>query len=230
VTSSAVVQFPGTSTPAADASAVGGWLGLTPATIEVDWDAVSKHGPCVMVAPRSPAWRSGLRSGDFVESINDMDFVDFHAALPPTGSQFQIVFFRKRLGQCRVIGKLGVLPKAAKVPIWRRQAAVLPGREVEKHERPEYLQSFVAKHPQLKGNDVRLMTLLIEHHWHRGSIPKHSTLAREMGCSTPTVKRSADRCRHFGILDWVSGRARRTSNSYTPCWPAGHSSPRTRKR
>ena len=94
-TPATVVQFP--TVPVA-ASSAGGWLGLATATINVDWDMVSKHGPCVMVTARSPVWSAGVRSGDFVESINDKDFVDFHAAMPPPGAQFQIVFFRRRVG------------------------------------------------------------------------------------------------------------------------------------
>ncbi len=56
-----------------------GYLGLTERSIDVDWKSVREHGPSVIVPPFSPAWRSGLRSGDFIKSINGHSYDDFHA-------------------------------------------------------------------------------------------------------------------------------------------------------
>jgi hypothetical protein len=187
------------------APARGRWLGLTPATIEVDWHLAERYGMCVVVTPRSPASRAGLKTGDFVKSINDKDYAAFHAEMPPTGSPFQIVFFRRGLGECRVLGKMGSPATPARVPAWRRLPAVLPGRRLHRDNRLEY-HGFVARHPHLTAVETRLLTLLIEHDWHKGIVPKHATLASEMGCSIRTVKRSLCRCKHFGLLDWVSGK------------------------
>jgi hypothetical protein len=222
-----VVRFPGAAGPAASRTP-GGWLGLIPATIEIDWDLVSQHGPCVMVAPGSPARRAGMKSGDFVKSINDKGFAEFQAELPPPGSPFSVVFFRKAVGDLRTFGVMVSPPKPRRVPTWQSKPSVLPGRQVEPNLRPQYL-GFVAKHPSLKAVDTRLLTLLIEYEWVKGSIPKHASLSLDMGCSVPTVKRSLDRCRHFGLVDWISGKADREANSYTVCWPAGHHPRRKRE-
>ena len=82
-----------------------GHLGLTERSIEVDWKAVDEHGPCVIVAPRSPAWKARLRSGDFIVSINGMTYEAFHSALPAAGTPFEIVAWRKRQGEFTVIGR-----------------------------------------------------------------------------------------------------------------------------
>jgi hypothetical protein len=215
-----VVRFPGAQSPAASRTPAG-WLGLTPATIEIDWDLVAQYGPTVIAEPGSPARQAGMKSGDFVKSINDRGFAEFQADLPPPGTPFSIVFFRKAVGELRTFGVMGSQPMPRRVPIWQSMPCVLRGRQLNPNDRPQYL-GFVAKHEHLAAADTRLLTLLIEYEFVKGIIPKHVSLALDMGCSIATVKRSLSRCRHFGLLDWISGKAKQEANSYTLCWPAGH--------
>jgi hypothetical protein len=222
-----VVRFPGAQSPAPSRTPAG-WLGLTLSTIEIDWDLVAQYGPTVLVAPGSPARQAGMKSGDFVKSINDKHFAEFQAELPPPGSPFSVVFFRKGVAELRTFGIMGSPPKPRRVPIWQSMPSVLRGRQLNPKDRPEYL-GFVAKHEHLTASDTRLLTLLIEYEFVKGSIPKHVSLALDMGCSIPTIKRSLSRCRHLGLLDWISGKAKRKANSYTLCWPAGRHPRRKRE-
>jgi len=198
-----------------------GYLGLTQRSIEVDWKAVSDHGPCVIVAPRSPAWKGGLRCGDFIVSINGMNFDDFHSVLPTAGTPFTIVAWRQRVGEVTAFGRLGAPPKP---PSETSSAtpAKSPGRPVPKRERPLFVQGFISNNSDLKAIDIRLLIVLLNCEGVRGSFPKRATLAIRMHCSLSTVDRSNRRCQHAGVLRVESGRSRRRSNRYFVTWPLNH--------
>jgi hypothetical protein len=197
-----------------------GFLGLTPKIIEVDFVHVSQYGPCVFVEPRGAAWKAGLRPGDFVTSINDQTFEAFHAEIPPAGTQFRIVAYRKGVGVIRTFGILGFPPRSKPQAEWMRTRGVLPGDVVKRAERSKYLD-LVSKHPSLTDRDVRLLTILVNMEWHRGIIPAHATIAKKMRCHRSTVKRSIARTQHFGFLRIISGKQSHTTNSYQVCWPVG---------
>jgi predicted metalloprotease with PDZ domain len=112
-----------------------GYLGLIAKTVDVDWALAAEHGPCVVARARSPAWAAGLRSGDYVASINDLNYDDFHAKMPPPGAQVRIVFFRKKFGRLTAYAELKSPPKAKRITE-ERKPAVLPGRLVERKDRP----------------------------------------------------------------------------------------------
>jgi hypothetical protein len=198
-----------------------GYLGLVERKyIEVDWDAVAEHGPCVIVRPYSPAWRAGVRSGDFIISINDVSYYDFYAVLPPPGTAFKIVFWRKGHGRLTAFETLGTTPKFPE----RKDICPEnePGKPVAKRERPEFIQGFISKHLILKAIDTRLLSLLLNYEGPKGIIPKRRTLAQDLSCSLSTLDRSIRRCRGAGFLRVESGKSERHSNSYTVTWPANH--------
>ncbi len=198
-----------------------GYLGLTQRTIEVDWKIVASHGPCVIVASRSPAWKAGLRFGDFVVSINGMTYDAFHSALPIAGTVFKIVAWRKRFGLFTVLGQLGPLPKH---PSESSSASPTnaPGRPVMKTERPFFMQGYISKHPDLEALDTRLLSLLLNHEGPKGIIPKRVTLARTLRRSLSTIDRALRRCERAGVLRVESGKSTRRSNDYFVTWPLDH--------
>jgi hypothetical protein len=204
-----------------------GYLGLTQRTFEVDSSCVAQYGPCVIVASRSPAWKAGLRSDDFVTTINDQTFDAFHASMPAAGVHFRIVAYRKGIGELRTFGNLTRPPKPKPEPEWGTAQGVLPSLLVERGDRAEYM-NFVTTHPDLKSRDTRLLQVLLNFQWDRGIIPSHASIAEKMRCHRSTVKRAIARCQHFGFLRVVSGKPSYTSNSYQVCWP-GPSRPK-RKR
>jgi hypothetical protein len=204
-----------------------GYLGLTQRTIEVDWAHVEQYGPCVLVAPRSPAWQAGLRSNDFVTSINDQTFEAFHAATPAAGVQFCIVAYRKGVGKISTFGCLASFPKPKPEPEWGNAQGVLPGKLVERGDRAQYM-NLVTTHRDLSSRDTRLLQILLNIQWHRGIIPSRAEIAEKMHCCRKTVQRSIARCQHFGFLRVVSGKAKYTSNTYFVCWP-GNSGPKPPK-
>ena len=198
-----------------------GYLGLTQRTIEVDWKSVVEHGPCVIVAPRSPARKAGLKSGDFVVSINGMTYDNFHSALPAAGTMFRIVVWRERVGELTALGCLGTIPKPP--PESSSASPTKPsGRQVTRKERPLFMQGFISSHPDLKALDTRLLSLLLNHEGAKGIYPKRMTLARSLRCSLSTLDRSVRRCIRAGVLVVESGKSRRKSNSYFVTWPLDH--------
>jgi hypothetical protein len=198
-----------------------GYLGLDERKIGVDWNAVAEHGPCVTVWIHSPAWRAGLRSGDFIRSINKISLDAFLAAPPPPGTRFEVVAWRLGFGELSVQGKLGTIPNPPKRSDWRAPLAKA-GKRLEKKERPAFIHGFLADHKGLEAIDVRLVLVLLNYEGPIGIIPRRGRLARDMHCSLSTVDRAIARCKAEGILRVESGKHLRRSNTYFVTWPADH--------
>jgi hypothetical protein len=200
-----------------------GVLGLVQTIVDVDWSLVAKYGPRVTVAPRSPAWRNGLRSGDYIRSIDSKDFDTFHNDLPPPGAPVRIEFFRSRFGLMAVFAVMGSSPKpsSARHPALRHAPPALAGARVIKSERPEFVQRFIARHPGLKHNDIKLLMTLLESEGSKGLVIRASVLASRMSCSLRTVWRAIAGCQYFGVIRVQSGKSGRYANSFEVCWPVG---------
>src|SRR5215475_4931669 len=78
-----------------------GYLGLKEMTHAVNWQLALDLGDGVarvMVAPRSPAKKAGIASGDYVVSINGTTFEAFSAKRPPVGAVALVKVFREGKG------------------------------------------------------------------------------------------------------------------------------------
>ncbi len=205
--------------PTAAPSAPPGYLGLTQRTIEVDSIYLGQHGPCVIVASRSPAWKAGLRSDDFVTTINDETFSAFHANMPPVSVQFRIVAYRRGIGVIRTFGILAsATGQPKRRPPWARERSVLAGRPVLKPDRPKYWKA-VSRHPFVRRYQWYLTTL-VEMDWGRGLYPKHETIATKANTNKWAVRRAQACCAHFGFVRVTSGKSKHKSNYCDVCWPA----------
>ena len=60
--------------------------------------------------------------------------------------------------------------------------------------------------------------------------PSHARLADRVGCSVSTVQVALAAGRDAGLVDWTSGRRRRTSNRYTLELPQGMPQARVQRR
>ena len=172
--------------------------------------------------PRSPAWKAGLRSGDYVVSINGITYERFHSCMPDAGTRVEIVAWRKRLGRFTALETLGIPPKTILPHRERWPPALQAGKSVGKKERPLFVQGFISKHSSLAAIDTRLLSLLLNHEGPKGIIPRRRTLARTLRCSLSTLDRALARCKAAGVLRVESGRSLRRSNTYFVTWPADH--------
>jgi hypothetical protein len=199
-----------------------GYLGLGERTIDVgiDWTLVETYGPCVVVVSRSPAMKAGLRSSDYIISINGVRFDEFHKAIPPAGTRFEIVAWRKNLGEIRVFGTLANVAKT-RLEQAEQSPTVPAGKRVSKTERPVFI-GFISDHPNLHAIDVRLLLVIIERDWGDGTIQSRSALANRLGRSIRSVDRATLRCRQAGVLRVRSGKARCEATAYFVTWPANH--------
>jgi hypothetical protein len=208
--------------PGSPPAAIPGYLGLTERTILVDWESVAQRGPCVFVASRSPAWKAGVKDGDFVISINGVSYDAFHSALSSPGTIFRLVAWREGLGKITLVGQLGVTPKTRSALPWEDSSATPSGKPVTKAERPLFVQGFVSAHPGLEAVDTRLLSVLLNYEGRKGIIPTRRSLADKLHCSLSTLDRSKRRCLHEGVLRIESGKPLRRSNRYYVTWPANH--------
>ncbi len=199
-----------------------GYLGLTERSIDVDWKSVREHGPSVIVPPFSPAWRSGLRSGDFIKSINGHSYDDFHASIPIVGTRFEIVAWRPGFGEFTARGELRQAPKLRSPSSQTRLPTTPCGRPVAKKERPVF-HGYISKHRNLTARDTRLLSRLLDYDGPNGIFPRRGRLAHELQCSLSTLDRSIRRSCQQGVLRVESGKSRHTSNRYVVTWPEDHS-------
>jgi hypothetical protein len=199
-----------------------GYLGLFARTFGVDRKSVAEHGPCVIVKIFSPAWKEGARSGDFISSINEMGYYEFHSELPAVGSPFHIVAWRVGLGTLHFFGQLGNVPKRRLEPESWNTPTTMPGKSVVRKERPFFMQGYISMHPNLNALDTRLLSLLLNYEGHKGIFPKRQTLTKHLRCSLSTLDRSIQRCKQVGVLRVESGKPGRQPNRYFVTWPINH--------
>jgi len=230
VTADNVVKLPAQPTPI-----LRGWHGMTQRPQKCnrgeDWRAWSELGDdarLVDSARDSPAWRSDIRGATWVLSLNGMSFEAFERSGASIGDTVEVRAFSQGLGsftRTLVLVEVPLRPAAGErrrnraQPLWSRERPVLPGKQVHKAQRTRYME-FVAQHPHVRRH-VWFLSRLMKHHWHRGIIPRHATIATAAGVSASTVKLAQRCCCHFGFVRITSGKRAHRHNSYEVCWPAG---------
>src|SRR5713101_8041976 len=146
-----------------------GYLGLNEMTQAVNWQLALDLGrgvARVMVAPRSPAKKAGIASGDYVVSINGTTFEAFSAKPPPVGAVALVKVFREGKGFLLFDATLAEepLPKAARrIPPIK---SVPCGAPVTRGERLKWL-SRITGDPRLSPRDKAVAARLALYYLNR---------------------------------------------------------------
>lgn len=208
-----------------------------PASMEVDWrlaiDLAPDHiASKVIIEPRSPARKVGLRSGDYVVSISPsamevMSLGDFDAGNFPVGLDAFVRFHRPGencSGKIQtVIVRLGKRPRVPIVPPWQQMPRVAFGPEVARNDRARF-EAQMTMHPLLPHLGFRILVRLVRYYdGPKGAFPSYATLARDVGCERRAAINQINRLEWLGIVE-----ARRragvkgiggTTNLYVIHWP-----------
>jgi hypothetical protein len=225
---SEVVPFPATASAR-------GWHGMTARNQKRyrpdDWQIWGKLGDDARLVDSvrdSPAWRSDIRTGVWVISVDGIGFDAFERSPGAVGDIVEVRAFCTGLGSFS--RKLVLVEQPAKTassprqrsrvpPAWKRERPVLPGKQVFKDTRARYLE-FAAQHPYVRRH-TWLLARLLKMQWHRGIIPRHKTIAAAARVGISAVKLSQACCQHFGFVRVISGKQSHKNNVYEICWPAG---------
>jgi Helix-turn-helix domain len=210
-----------------------GWSGLS-VLARADWQLSLQLGDNVRqcdVAPRSPAYRAGIRTGNFIRPIRingaeGLPVDDLDAVALPAGQKIVVEFCRHDRG--RASGWLPVEitlarpPRVPTIPAWKKLAPTPSGQRVRRVERTKFLKRM-GEHPEVTAimlKALNLAALKYDNDRNIGLWPSYSTWARDLGRSRRTVIEIVARLRHLGILKVVSGPSRqRSSNVYQITWP-----------
>jgi hypothetical protein len=217
-----------------------GWHGMTPASIEVDWQLAAELAPGgqavkIMVEAGSPARKVGLRSGDYVVSVSpsptdDMSLAECDARALPPGADVFIKFHRPVRGRTReiqvVVVRLRKRPSPAKAKPWQERPQVGHGPEVTPNERKRFLAEM-ASHPYMTSLGHRILVKLLLHYdGERGIYPSYRTIARDVNSKRKaTASENIVRLGRLGVIEVLKGAGMKTqsgpTNRFIVHWPEG---------
>jgi hypothetical protein len=210
-----------------------GWSGLS-VLARADWQLSLQLGDNVRqcdIAPRSPAYRAGIRTGNFVRPIRingaeGLPVDDLDAVALLAGQKIIVEFCRHDRG--RASGWLPVEitlarpPRVPEIPTWKRLAPTPSGQRVRRGERTRFLKRM-GEHPEVTAIMLKALSLAVFKYDNDANIgfwPSYSTWAHDLGRCRRTVIEIVARLRHLGILKVVSGpSSQRSSNVYQITWP-----------
>jgi hypothetical protein len=206
--------------------------GISPARIENDWKLINDLGGDAMkvvVVTRSPAWRAGLRTGDYLISASPSATTELAPAalleLPlPLGTEIFLRAFRPQTRQTmESTAILGAVP-GQPVPKWRTCPACAAGERVLKKGRPQF-RAEMAGNPRIKGAAFKLLVLLMDKYDNDqcGAFPSYDTIAGEFGVSRRRVMSLVNQLEHAGVLRVLRRQdgAIHKTNVFQRCWPVG---------
>ena len=187
----------------------------------------------IMVAPRTPAWKAGLRTGDYVLSLgrygNAVPLADFYALGLPAWTEILVRFHRPgrhRAGHVETgLIKLRRPPGLSELRWWQRTPLVAPGPEVERDERSRF-EASMAAHPQINPLAFRMLVRLLRHYdGKHGAFPSYATIAADMDCSRRAAIENVRHLERLGIIEILVGGGRvgfgGVTNRFVVHWPGG---------
>jgi PDZ domain len=203
-----------------------GWLGLEILQHTVDWKLCVQLGDGtvrVRVDAGSPANKAGIKTGDYVISINGVSLEEFEAGGLRIGTKAIIKAHRE--GQV-IFAEVTIRPR----PKPKRQkqlplapCAVVPcGADVERNERLKWLDQVTGDH-MLRPIDKLVAVRLMVRYANRFTgiaYPSIKKLAADLGVARRSVDFAVKRLHRAGYHDLKSGKAEGRSNEYTATWPA----------
>jgi helix-turn-helix protein len=217
---------PGPSIVGGANSSEPGWLGLEILQHTVDWKLCGQLGDGtvrVRVDPGSPANKTGIKTGDYVISINGMGLGEFQAGGLRAGTKAIIKVHRD--GQV-LFAEVTIRPR----PKPKHQnklsvscAVVVPcGADVGRKERLKWI-ARVTGDPALSLIDKLVAIRLLVRYANRITgiaYPGIETLAADLGVSRRAATYAVSRLHRAGYYDIKSGKSKGRSNEYTATWPA----------
>jgi PDZ domain/Helix-turn-helix domain len=200
-----------------------GWHGIQILHHPVDWPLCYQLGDgtvCVRVDPGSPARKAGLKTGDYLISVNGTTFEAFSEGRPIAGTTAVIKAFRKGAGVQYLEAVLIARPSPRPVTTRLCRPAIPCGRPVERNGKLKWL-ALVSRKSTLTPLDKAIATLLMTYYCNRkgDAYPSHATLARINNVCVRSVQRSISNLHRHGLLSVASRKKEGRSNLYSPCFP-----------
>jgi hypothetical protein len=215
------------------------WHGITAATIEVDYQLALELSPQgtavkILVERGSPAWKAGLRTGDYLVSIGDSptaetSFEAFAALDGPMGREIFARYHRPGrnagLVDTAVFRLIGRRTRARAAPRWQRGARVSFGRVVERGADRARFEAEMAAHRALPPLAFKILVRLLRYYDGKaGAFPSYRTLAQDVGYSRRRVIDNVACLNWLGIVEVLKQGGRKgnggRTNLFIIHWPA----------
>jgi hypothetical protein len=201
-----------------------GWLGLHRTDSQIDFALLMRIGADavkITVTHGGPADDAGVRSGDYLVSINGSTFREYMAAPSPPGRPVVVKVYRPGIGDG--LFEIKTLERTTRKAVFTKPSKpIAPGRCVERNERLQWL-GRVSGRPHLGTVGIAVAARLVSYYCSKSqnrAWPKHRSIAADLGISVPSVKRGIEALRYDGFLSIRSGKNAGGSNSYVMTWPA----------
>jgi hypothetical protein len=217
-----------------------GWSGLSVLS-RADWQlslALGDNVRQVDVAPNSPAWREGIRPGNFIQPIAvngapALPLEELDAVALRRGDLIVVHFCKHDRGRASgwvpVMLTLAAAPRLAAIPDWKKTPQIPCGRRVQRSERVRFLNEMRARTDITAGMYKALATAVFkfDNHHNAGFWPSYASWARELNCSRRAIINIVNRLRWIGVIKVNCGPTKnRATNLFTVTWPS-HMTPPT---
>lgn len=201
------------------------WLGLEEMPLgDVDWQYRIDLGDgvvCVRVAAGGPADRAGIKTGDFLISINGKSWDEYNDTIPNVGEPALLDLHRRDSPPLSFHFLHEGIP-CRRQPRRRRLPMFLSGAEVDHLYRNKWFADL-SLNPKIKDRAVRVAGLLAFKYYSRktrDAYPSLATLAEDCDCSVSSIQRAVQNLYEYGLIRILSGSKKGGSNRYRLCHPA----------
>jgi hypothetical protein len=217
-----------------------GWSGLS-VLARANWQLSLALGDGVRqveVSPRSPAYRAGIRTGNFVRAISldgasGLPLDDLDAVALACGEKIIVQFCRHERGRASgwmpVELTLAAIPRIPTVPAWKKLAPVPCGSRVRRLERAKFINKM-RERPDVTAAMLKALSLALfkyDNEANEGFWPSYERWARDLNCSRRAAIVVVNRLRWIGAIKMISGPTKhRSTNLYQVTWPGRSPAPR----